>query len=234
MQEGCLTYLKEVSKIKLLPKEIKVGKRIYISKENNPDEQLISQVLDIVNEKEILISGPMKKNNLVFIYKGELINVYFTIENKGRYHFIGKMISRERSPIYTLTVEVVSKVTKIQNRQHFRLITGLPIHKEHKFIANGSKECYHEECEIKDISGGGMRIFCNFKHELNDEIYCNFQIKNSIIKTNATVVRVGEVDTFDYKYSIGVCFKDIEESDRDKIIAYIFQQQRILRYKGLI
>jgi len=48
------------------------------------------------------------------------------------------------------------------------------------------------------------------------------------------VVRLTEYDSKNdvYKYEIGVKFEKIEERDRERIIGYIFQEQRRLIKKG--
>lgn len=220
--------------MEFLSKEIEVGKKIQITRQINEEEYLASQILDIISEKEIIISGPIKKNNLVFVHRDEVIKLYFTVENKGIYSFAAKVLSREQSPVYTLRVERVSKIIKIQKRKHYRLFSGLKVVKQHSISENGHMDIYKENCEARDISGGGMRIYCNYKHKLNDEVHCSFEIENLNIATKAIVKRVEEIDTFDYKYSIGVSFLDIEEWSRDEIIKYVFEQQRILRNKGLM
>ena len=214
--------------------DIEIGKRVKIVKKTKDDEYMASQILDIVDDKYIVISGPIKKSDFIFIHKDELIEIYFTVEDKGIFSYTAKIISRQFTPIYTLKTERVSKINKMQQREHFRLLIGLPLEKEHEIYVNGSKEIYREECEAKDISGGGMRIYTNFKHKLNDKIFCKIKIDNEIININAVVRRIEEIDTFDFEYSLGVSFLEIEELSRDTIIGYIFEQQRILRSKGLI
>lgn len=214
--------------------DIEIGKKIKIVKESKSDEFLASQILDIVDEKYIVISGPIRKSDFIFIHKDELIELYYIIEDKGIFSYTAKIISRQFSPIYTLKTERVSKINKIQQREHFRLLIGLPVEKEHERYVNGKKEIYKEKCEAKDISGGGMRIYSNYKHKLDDKIYCKVKIENEIININALVKRIVEIDTFDFEYSLGVSFLEIEELSKDTIIKYIFEQQRILRSKGLI
>lgn len=214
--------------------DIEIGKRIKIVKKSKDDDYLASQVLDIIEEKYIVISGPIKRSDFIFIHKDDLIELYYTVKDKGIFSYTAKVISREFSPVYTLKTERVSKINKIQQREHYRLLIGLPVEKEHEIYINGKKEIYKEQCEAKDISGGGMRIYSNYKHKLDDEIYCKIKIEDEIININALVKRVEEIDTFDFEYSLGVSFLEIEELSRDTIISYIFEQQRILRNKGLI
>ena len=214
--------------------DIKIGKKIKIVQKDIEKKYLASQVLDIIDEDTIVISGPIKQSNWVFIHKDDLIEIYYTVKDKGIFSYKAKVISRELSPIYKLKIERVSKINKIQKREHFRLLIGLDLEKEHEIYINGEKQIYNEKCEAKDISGGGIRIYCNYQHKLGDKIRCKIKIENETININAIVKRIQEIDAFDFEYSIGVSFIEIEELNRDIIIKYIFDQQRILRNKGLI
>ncbi len=221
--------------MKSISGEIEIGSRIQISRKIMKNEEYFkSQILDILDEKTLLISGPIKKSELILIHTGDLINIYYTVENKGVYSYTAKVLSRKNSPIYSLKIERVSDIKRNQQREHFRLFLGVDVKKTHEVAEGINIIEYEEECETKDISGGGMRLYCNYEHKLNDKVRCNFKIENHNIEVYAHVKRIEEIDSFNYKYSIGIAFIDIKEDDRDEIIKYIFEQQRILRNKGLI
>lgn len=212
-----------------------VGSKIDILKSNVDDEiSYPSQVLDIIEPKEWIISGPIKQNSLVFIHKGENIGITYNIKNKGKHYFIAKVLSRSFSTIYALKIRRISEIEIIQQRNYYRFLATIEVNKEHTRTINGNIETLSEICESKDISGGGMKLFCNYEHKVGDEIICSFKIGDSLINTRALVVRVEDVDSFNYKFSIGISFLDIKEEGRDLIIKYIFEKQRILRLKGLI
>lgn len=215
--------------------EIKLGKKLRLSKKSNEvQEYYTSQVLDVIDEKVFLIGGPIKKSQLILIHSGDIINISYIVENKGIYSFDAKVLSRESSPIYTLKVERISKIKKNQQRKHFRLCLKKDVKKIHEIENNNECVIYKEKCKSKDISGGGMRLYCNYRHRLGDEVICRFKIEDSEVNVKAIVKRIKELDSFNYKYSIGVSFVDIGEADRDDLIRYIFEKQRILRNKGLI
>ena len=91
-----------------------------------------------------------------------------------------------------------------------------------------------EECRTKDISGNGLKLLSNLEHKVGDKIICQFDINNETIKIESEIVRLENIDTFDFKYVLGIKFIDIEERDRDTIIKFIFEKERLLRGKGLI
>lgn len=214
-------------------KYLKIGMKIDIAKSDNK-EVYPSQVLDIISTNEMLISGPLKKNDIILLHIDEIIKIFYNVENKGKYYFEARIISRKYSPIYTLTIKKITEINTIQLREYYRLPSSININKEIEIIKNNEVQVLNELCEAKDISGGGMRILSNYQHCIGDKIFCIFKINNSIIKIKCSILRIENIDSFNFKYSIGVSFDDISAEDRELIISFIFEQQRILRCKGLI
>lgn len=214
---------------------LKIGTRIQLVKSyDNREIMYPSQILDNMDPNILVVSGPIKNNNIVFMHKGDLVKVVYNVKEKGMHYFNAKVISRNYSSIYTIKIKKVSEVKKIQLRRYFRLPYTIKVKKQFEFIDNGTAEILNEVCKTTNISGGGMELSCNYNHVLGDEIYCSFKINDSLINVRATIIRINEIDSFNFKYSLGVSFKDIEEGTREKIIKYIFEQERILRLKGLI
>jgi len=214
---------------------LSIGNKIELIKLNDEKETgYPSQILDITENQELVISGPIKRNNLIIIHKNENIKVIYNVENLGIHYFIAKVVSRNYSPIYSLKLKKISEIKKKQLRGYYRLLTTLKADKQYTITINGISEIINEDCRISDISGGGMKLYCNYKHELKDQIVCTFKVFGKPIEVKALIVRIEELDSFNYKYSIGVSFLEIKEDVRDAIIKYIFEQQRILRVRGLI
>lgn len=212
---------------------LKVGTKIDIFKKENKKNFYPSQVLEIIEPDELVIRGPMKKTQLVLLHKGEEIEILYYVENKGRFIFTAKVISRELNKMYTLRIKKISEIRKIQLRNYYRLPVTLEIEKIFPVI-NDDNKVFIEKCEAKDISGGGLKLYCNYQHVVGDEVYLKFKLENKLINAKAKVVRIEEIENLNYKYCIGITFVDIEEQIRDFIVKYIFEQQRILRFKGLI
>lgn len=214
---------------------LNIGTKLELIKLDDDEEiGYPSQTLDIIKPEELIVSGPIKKNNLIFMHKGDKIKVVYNVEDRGMHYFIAEIVSRNYSPIYSLRLKKVSEIKKKQLRRYYRLLTTLKMNKRYITTNNGIEETLNEECRISDISGGGMKLYCNFEHNLGDEIVCLFKIQDYSIEIKASILRIQELDSFNYKYSIGVSFLEINEEIRDIIIKYIFEQQRILRVKGLI
>lgn len=212
-----------------------IGEKIDIIREDGGElKSYSSQILDIIDEGTFIINGPIYKNSLVFLYVDEVIDIICTKENKGKYKFSAIVEGRTIKKIYSIKIKKIGNVKKIQQREYYRFDISVPVKKV--YIANQNKDETNDEkdCKAKDISGNGMKLMCNFKHSVGDRIICNFSIDNNKLSVNGEVVRIEKTDAFNFKYSIGIKFLDIEAKDRDIIVGYIFKEERKLRNKGLI
>lgn len=212
-----------------------IGDKIEIVREETKDTKFYpSQILDITRKNTYIISGPIYKNKIVPLHINEIIGVSRLIENKGRYLFDAKVIMRNHGRIYKLELERISNIIKYQQRDFFRFEVAIPVIKKMELKTKEGEEILSEVCKTKDISGSGMKLLSNFEHKVGDKVSCEFKIDNNPIKVNSEIVRIDDIDTFDYDYSLGIKYLDITEMDRDIIIKFIFEKQRLLREKGLI
>jgi c-di-GMP-binding flagellar brake protein YcgR len=86
-----------------------------------------------------------------------------------------------------------------------------------------------------DISGGGVRLLTDEKLEPGQQVECRIPIgERDFLELKGLVVRVVPCVEGNYKFEVGVKFVDILEAERDRLIQFIFQQQRRLKAKGLI
>ena len=214
---------------------VNVGDKIEIIREKNKTIKFYpSQILDIIEENIFIISGPIYKNEIILLHKQEKIEIGYTVENRGIYVFSAIILDREYSPIYKLKIKKSSEVRKYQKRAYYRFETSIPVLKEQINKKGDEDEIIIEECRTKDISGNGLKLLSNLEHKVGDKIICQFDINNETIKIESEIVRLENIDTFDFKYALGIKFIGIEERDRDTIIKFIFEKERLLRGKGLI
>lgn len=212
-----------------------VGDRIeLIRKESEATKFYPSQILDITEEDTYIVSGPIYKSRLVLLHKYERVVVSCLVENKGRYVFDARILKRDHGKIYKLELEKISDINKFQQREFYRFETSIPVTKKMTIKTKGGEDTLLELCRTKDISGSGMKLLSNFEHEVGDKVKCKFEIRSHPIYVECEILRIENIDTFDYTYGLGVNFIDITEEDRDNIIKFIFEEERLLREKGLI
>lgn len=214
---------------------INIGDKIEIlRKDSEKRDPFPSQVLDILEDGEFIVSGPMKKYRLIFIHKDEIVTISTNIENKGRYEFDAVVVDRYIGNIYKIRLKKISEVRRVQLRNFFRLNISIPVTKKFTVNENGEEKVIVEHCRTKDMSGGGLKLLTRYSHSVGDIIECEFSIDKRKIFTKAKTVRIEPVDAFNYRYNLAVQFVDIDENDRDAIMKFIFYKQRELRRKGRI
>lgn len=217
------------------PQNLSVGKKINIIRHGKKkDRSFPSQILDIKDMNTFVVSGPIFKNMIVPIHINEIIEIVYIIENKGRFVFNAVVIKVDNEKIYKLTVKKIGELKKFQQRRFYRFPVNMEMQKTYNIEINDVEKTLIENCIIKDISGGGVKILSNLKHEKGDVVNCSFVIEDEKFEIKGEVIRVEESTDLSYKYFIGINFINIENNERDKIVKYIFKQQRKLRKKGMI
>lgn len=215
--------------------ELMIGHKINIGRGSSKTKKTYpSQILDILDDDIFVVSGPMYKRGVVLLHKGEIIEVSYMVENKGKYYFKAKVLERCDKRIYKIKLKKVSDIKRVQLRNYYRFDLDLPVEKDFAIEIDGKKEVITENCRTKNISGGGLKLYSNFHHRIGDRVVCSFYINNHKIVIKGEVVRIEEVDVFYYKYGLGIKFIGLKEKDRDRIIRFIFQKERELKKKGLI
>ena len=201
---------------------LEIGDKIRITiKENSEKVEYSSQILEKISSTKFVISGPISKNTLIPIHINSNIEISYYKKGKGRFKLNATVINRMIENFYKLEIERHDNVTKIQERDYYRLPTNINILKKHNY----AEKDIEEKCVIKDLSGGGMKVLCNYEHQMGELVKCIFldEVDNVI---SGKITRIIKSDNSNYKFEIGVEFSEIENNKREKIIRYIFEQQR--------
>lgn len=216
------------------PDSVNIGDRIEIKVKGQKKGKIyVSQVLDKFNENKYLISGPIQKSAFIPIHESDVIMVKYFKEGKGRFIFDAIVNKRIIDKVYKLEIERISNIKRLQERNYYRLPIKLKVIKNHKLEENGYSHEVEEECLTADLSGGGLKLLCCYRHEIGDEVICNFK-EGLELTVIGEVIRVEEVENTEYKYAVGIKFTSLTEEAREQIIKFIFEEQRKLRKKGLI
>lgn len=192
---------------------------------NNSQNMYSSQVQDISKNGTILIDTPVYSGHLVPVRIGSIVQIiYFT--KQGLFTFYAKVLNRFSGKLALLEIMPISSVERLQRRQYFRLEKVISF----TYTISGGEEDKVYKGLIQDISGGGLRCKVDKKLEVGTIINCVFTLDQEIT-VSGKVVRYEEL--LEKGYEIGLCYVDIDEKVREKIISYIFEEQRKSRQKGI-
>lgn len=204
-----------------------VGQKITFNEElkNGKKVEYVSQVEEIVGEKNIKIAVPIKNHQLVTIMNGTVLEIIYNFEKLGVFSFKGKVISKYKEKIPTMLIEIISPVKKSQRRNFFRLELIIPV--QIKRI----EDIIYEKGFTKDLSGGGVKIHTEMKLDLDESIKIEFSLGENAFSLEALVKNIKKSEESGYEISLE--FTDMSDIDRNDIIGYLFEQQRMLIKRGM-
>lgn len=215
-------------------KNFNIGDKITIELMNNYDKQkYVSQIIETRDDSTLDIVIPIYKNRIIYIKNDTELEV---VVSKGEaiYEFKAKILNKVFGRIPLLKLELISKITKIQRRDYFRLkyIHNITIKK----VTNLKEKVFDEEVtgSMIDISGGGLAFTSNIQFEEKDVVEISMNINNTNVVILGKIVRKSLSGNGSVKYSYGVQFSNITEIQRNEIMKFIFEEQRKLAKKGLI
>lgn len=229
--------------------KLELGMKIEIKLSDvEKSPKFISQ-FEGVEEDKFCISAPIYGGVVQPIELGTILEIYF-VQKDNFYKFEAKVIGRgKKSVISVLKIEALSEIEKIQRREFFRfecinlikyrVIEPSNVNLKKKKELRQEKELKQEKdfkkTITRDLSGGGVCIRLIEKVNIGDIIECELFLGDF-----DKVYFLGEIVRFTqygvmkgiYKYEIGVLFYKIDDKSREKIVSYIFQEQRRLIKKG--
>ncbi|QXM06130.1 flagellar brake protein [Crassaminicella indica] len=216
-----------------LPKVgMKIGIELLDSKINN-DKELVSQVMDIIDNYSMFIAMPIYKNVVLPISIGETIQITYYKHNLGVYAFKAKVVGRKKaSDIYYMKVERIGDIFRVQRRDFYRL--EVILNAQIRVIEPDSDNEQMIPALTKDISGGGLRVLSKEALKVGSIVEITIQAEKQVFTVRGEVLRCVPYEESKYKFDIGIILKDIPEKVRESIISFIFDYQRKMRKKGLI
>lgn len=209
----------------MIASQLKIGKKIYVCPNINnsliENHEFVSQVEDVINENEFVISLPLYKSNTLRLNVGDRIKITFTHDH-GLYVFEGETVKEiVEGDLLLYRIRVISEIQRIQRREYFRVTTNVPI--VYQYVSH-SGEVYGQGI-TKDLSGGGVKFVCSEKLHVGDiiNIYINFE-EEIEINTMGKVIRCDKTEA--EKYEVSLNFINLDFAQRESLIKYIFKIQR--------
>lgn len=220
-----------------------------------------SQLLDFVDEYNINISVPIESGHLVPLEVGGRFELRFITLN-GIYICKAEIMNRfKQNNVYFLAVKLVSDLLKDQRRQYFRLekVRALEYHKlieeEKKILVALATNTYDTDIErrnlqvrlktiepeqqdgmMADISGGGIKFYSNEELTKGDFIRIRLLLDDldpAPYDLFAKVIASDAMTERTYKYRHRIEFVNMPKEIREKIVKYVFNEERKRRQKDM-
>jgi len=176
----------------------------------------------------------MKGSVIVPLLPGDTIKIIYT-DNMAVYTFVSRVIQQNSEDMGTVVLGAPLEVKRIQRRNFVRLDCRLKVVLQKlndKLAPDG--EAF--TAGTVDVSGGGMMFECDVLLNAGDVLQATLHLNDKdTVRGIGRVIRFARNSSKNrYGFSAGFEFTLIEETERDKIIRFIFNQQRDLRRKGLL
>ncbi|MGV8146367.1 MAG: flagellar brake protein [Alkaliphilus sp.] len=211
--------------------ELEIGIKLEISRAIETDQRgkkaVTSQLLD-KNEEYLFISQPIFKGLPYQIDISNKIKIIFNHKDKGTFSIIGEVINKKTNKVTIYCVKPINEPVVVQRREYFRIDMLKNV------IIRDLKNNDQINCYSKNVSGGGIKLICNKKIETGKLVECKLYFKEGHLITTVGKVLKASKCMDDTKYEINLEFENISDVTRNRIIAFIFEYQRLLRKRGLI
>ncbi len=226
--------------------ELEIGTKLELEPYNEDgislDKYLVSEFEWVIDDKYIMIAAPIKEGVIYPLHLGVVMNVYFIkkVEEEFQlYTFKAQVIGRETvERIAMLKVEFKGEIERVQRRRFYRLGCSLPVKYR---IVETMNEAFNTEIRYKNtiacnLSGGGLCLLLEEKIEYGKLIECEISTDESKkVTLMGRVIRNEHCDLESrFKYTAGISYVKINDSDREAVVKFIFREQIKLRKKGLI
>lgn len=219
--------------------DIPIGTKIELSVidpiEGKLDIGFVSQIEEYIDENAIRISAPILEAKVYPIRVNSHVEAYLFYKSNQIYRTAGYVENRFIvDNIALLDLRVTERLRKIQRRQFFRFSCSVSV----VFYERHSSELGKDDMGIFgqtiDLSGGGFSALTDVplckdtllkgKLKLDEDNIMDFNGK--VIRCEKTVIN----NTL--KYVSSISFIVIGYKERERIVEYIFNLQRLLLKKG--
>lgn len=227
---------------------IKIEKRLSV----DPEKKLVqynSKVLDEGENGHYYISMPIQEGKLIPFSVGQEFEATFLTKSgllRSQIIVCGRF---KKGELFFMEIELTSSLTKVQRREFFRFSCRIPM--EYRVIEEAEREIvepgdayYADEVDLNwkngvilDLSGGGVRFVCGVQEKKYSLLQVRFQIeiagKPDVIYTYARLLRIQRNENQTGLFDVRLEFWRMDQGTREKIIRYIFEEQRKNRSKQL-
>lgn len=183
-----------------------------------------------VTDKSFFMYVPTDNTNKMLVKPGMELEFVYIIDS-GKYTFVSTVLNVVSDSVDIVEVNMPSYLERLELRKFFRvdMLRSIPVYKVNSKVLSGNRFIYERgdfvPMTCTDLSGGGMKLTSNVKIETDDVLEVDLSRIDSNLPASVMVKVVRSVDNKDDTYTLGIMFTSLTESDRDKIIKFVFQRQ---------
>ncbi len=199
------------------------------------DIGFVSQIEGYIGEKTVRISAPIYEAKIYPVKVNSHIEAYLFYKSNQIYKMEGFVTDRlVVDDIALLDVSVTEDIAKIQRRQFYRFDCSAPVIFRNEPPEAEEAEAAVIEGQTIDISGGGLSAKTDVPLEQDTLIKGWLEFEDNKVDFGGKIIRCSKkIINGELQYISSISFVNIGYKEREKIIGFIFNQQRLLLNKGL-
>ncbi|MCM1498946.1 MAG: flagellar brake domain-containing protein [Clostridium sp.] len=228
---------------------VKIDNRLAVNP-NSESDVYVSQVLDEGEYDHILAAMPIREGKMVPLGVDQMFTATFYTKQTGLLRCKVKVVGRyKRENLFFVELEPQDILKKVQRREYFRF--ACRTHIDYRIVNEqelGALEAgmpYQPDGTVQewkgatmlDLSGGGIYFIADVAESNGSMLEVRFNIvlgnKATVIYSYAKIMRVERNQNRPTIYDHHIMFWGMEHNTREKIIRYIFEQQRKNRSQQL-
>lgn len=205
-----------------------------------------SRVYDILSDERIEICMPMEQTKLILLPVGGEYELCFYTKT-GIYQSFARVIDRYKiDGVFILLFELTTNLRKHQRREYYRF--NCILNMQSRELSEEERLSYEEQkgmvleknlplrqSVIVDISGGGIRFVSDYQYEKDTIIYLTYTLlyqgKEKKYELAGKILNSRELENRKGQYEHRVQYVNIDTSQREEIIRFIFEEERKNRQK---
>lgn len=218
---------------------IQVNQRVELKATVRGERKIYSSRIEAIEEKGIALAAPIRRGLPEPVHVGDLVEIIiFTDDNL--YGFTSSIVELRNEKVPLIVVRPPEKLEKVNRRSYFRLdvllnmnYAVLPPEEE----LNDSFSTLNKRGLVKNLSGNGLLAWVEDEPGLEEGSLLAIELflPEGSEYLKARVVRKESLkDDPRERVAIGLQIESLRRGGRDRIIRYLFQQQRERRSKGLL
>ncbi|WP_261129153.1 flagellar brake protein [Bacillus sp. Marseille-Q3570] len=218
---------------------IKIGETLFLDiRKAGQEPQKFQCKVEDIREDHLLVTYPsnLRTNKSEFFMVGTKFYAHFTTKDKITYKFHTEMTDRKKEhiPLLILSFPGENNLEKIQRREFVRVDTAIDI-----AIHPADYQFQPFAAITSDVSAGGCAIILPEQHRLKEgmEVNCWMVLplkdQHRYVKQKAKVIRIikGENGKRD---KAPLQFMKITERDKQHMLRFCFEEQLMLKKRGLL
>jgi c-di-GMP-binding flagellar brake protein YcgR len=214
----------------VLLKEIKTGTQVQISytgKVGITQGPFMTRVEVVESDKTILIHAPLDKGRRIKFVERNVYKLCF-ISDGSQIVFSGKFMEGVKVDGFEmLRFFMVNEGEKVQRRNAFRFTCSLPV--TFNVVSDNGEQGPKTQGVVRDLSSGGIKMVTNINIHHGSLLRIDLFLDDDYVMAFGQVLMAKHTpENIKYPYQYGIRFEVMPESDEERIVRFVYNEQRKL------